>query len=193
MPLHHLIGGLAAGALCLALAAHAAATPHIDTAGPQISLTLHSETRADHREPACWSGATDTRCEGIDLFEDAVLSPGASHTTVVVIRNTGRSTLRGLDLVADSCKSGNATAAPGPSLCSAIRLRVTTTTALGVTTTPVRGVALEDLSRAPVHLTPPATPGELETVRLTLTLDPALPLALQGAAVSQPLSWHATV
>ena len=189
MPLPVVSAALVAGALGVLLAVHAGATPSVSTAGgPALGITV----RGAHESAGCSvrAAAPVADCSAVNLFAGARLSPGSSHTTVVVARNAGRSAIRGLDLVPGLCTSPG-TPPRTESLCSAIRLRVTAVRADGYTVTPVRDVPLAALRRTPLHLAPLPVPGERESVRLTITLDRQAPLTLLGGSIALPLSWHA--
>jgi hypothetical protein len=186
MPLPRVTAALTTGALSLVLAVHAAAAPSVSTAGgPALGITVAGAGAAC----SVRAGGPVAECSGVDLFAGARLAPGSSHTTVVVARNAGRSALRGLDLVPGACTSPDRPAR-ARSLCSAIRLRVTTIGSDGHSATPVEDVPLGALSRSPVRLAPLPASGQRETVRLTITLDRRAQPDLLGTSVALPLSWH---
>ena len=179
---------LAAGGVVLAV--HAGASPHASTAdGPALGIAVRS---AHPGSGSCSvrAGSWDADCSAVDLFAGEQLSPGSSHTTVVVARNDGRSALRDLDLVPGLCSSPGE-AGDARSLCSDIRLRITTVRADGRVTNPVQDEPLAALRRVPVRLAPLPAHGQQETVRLTVTLDRTAAPDLLGRSVTLPLSWHA--
>ncbi|WP_375486249.1 hypothetical protein [uncultured Jatrophihabitans sp.] len=173
-----------ASALTLAAALHAGTASATPTDAPSIALSQHTGGRIEH----CESQATEidpAGCAGIDLLGGAPLAPGASHTSVVVVRNSGHSSLGSLELTAAPCTSR------AVRLCSLLHLRITESpTARGTQTTLV-DLPLEGLHTRALHLIAPGSPGQTRTVRFTVTLDRRTPMHLLGASVATPVSWQA--